>query len=306
VDVRPTMMIQDHFYTETRYGTHIESYLHIRLTELCNSNCTFCSTMFTRASRRVLPYDYIKDLIDHHANKGVILEVGGAEPTIHPHFMDVLSYANGKFKETAIISNARAFHSKRMVEKLKAIPNLSIKASLHGHTAQIQDALTMARGSFDQAVEGFRNLIEANIPVAVNMVITRLNKDHLQDIAKLLWSLGIRKIYVSGLMLSGDTRIDQQHAVRYADMRVPLAHLLDFTEEKKMTVLLEKLPVCVAPSHKEMFLLESNPPNFIKVDQCGQCIHNKECMGINKDYLKQGYSADVIPILREASIVLNA
>ncbi|MFQ5891326.1 MAG: hypothetical protein ACE5HW_00855, partial [Candidatus Methanofastidiosia archaeon] len=57
---------------------------------------------------------------------------------------------------------------------------------LHGHNAKIHDKITKTKGSFEQTIEGIKNLIDLNQNIHVRAMVTFENYKHLFDLFKLL------------------------------------------------------------------------------------------------------------------------
>jgi len=269
--------------------------LVLRITEKCNNNCVFCSIPKEWKKKSQMSLEEIKRVIDSQANRNLMIEIGGAEPTLHPDFFEVLEYANGKFAGIRLTSNARLFAYPHLADKLKGIKDLFVKSSLHGHTPEIHDSITRVKGSFNQAITGFANLLRNKVDLRVNIVINRKNLDNLKEIVDLLGGIGIKNIFFSGLLLSGDKEQDKEFAVDFDDIRKNLTGILEHAEKKGIEVIIEKLPVCVAPKFAQDFLIESDTEHFIKPKECRECCYNDKCMGINRLYIEEGFNCGVHP-----------
>lgn len=267
----------------------INNTLLIRITEKCNNKCSFCSAHHQRQTGKVMSFGKIKSLIySVKDNKNITtLEIGGAEPTTHPDFFRILRFANGKFERILVTTNARIFYYPKNVDRLSKIRGLEIKSSLHGHNHILHDYLTNTRGSFEQATKGFQNLVRCNIPLGVNIVITKSNIHHLKDIIDILSKIKIKTLYISGMIINGLPG-QEFHAVELSKISLILPEVLTYAENKIRTICVEKLPICIAPNHAKYFLIESDKSHFTKFQECNSCLHLYSCMGIHKSYLNRG------------------
>jgi|GEM_PF-3260410 MoaA/NifB/PqqE/SkfB family radical SAM enzyme len=267
----------------------------LRITEKCNNNCVFCSIPKEWKKGSQMSFGEIKRVIDSKAKRNSMLEIGGAEPTLHPDFFNIIEYANGKFSWIALTSNTRLFAYPRFADRLMGINNLFVKSSLHGHTPEIRDSITRVKGSFNQAIAGFNNLLRNKIDLRVNIVINRKNIDNLKETVDLLVGIGIKNIFFSGLLLSGDKAQDNDFAVDFEDIRKNLAGILAYLRKNGIGAVIEKLPVCIAPKFSKNFLIESDAEHFIKLKECNECCYIDRCMGINRLYMEEGFKFDVHP-----------
>ena len=271
--------------------------LILRLTEKCNNNCIFCSDLPFRNKGGYMPLKEIQKTIDDSSDENLSLEIGGAEPTIHPDFFKILDYLNKKFKKIIIITNCRVFSYDSFVDQIKKNENISVKSSLHSNTAEIHDSITRSPGSFNQATLGFKNLIKNEIPVGVNIVINKKNINNIIEIIDLLINIGIKRFYISGMILTGDRNIDKKIMVDLNIVFKKLYKVLKYLSLKKLEFFIEKLPVCMAPDFHKNFFLESFRDHFTKLDECRNCKAKETCMGIQKEYLRQGFNFKVQPIV---------
>jgi MoaA/NifB/PqqE/SkfB family radical SAM enzyme len=272
--------------------------LVLRISEKCNNNCIFCFVPHHLRNQRFLTLEETKKLIDSQTDKKMYLEIGGAEPTLHPQFFEILEYIRNREFEIVINSNARLFSYVPLVERLKQIGNIRIKSSLHGHTAKIHDSLTRTSGSFNQAIKGFENLIKNEIPLMVNIVINKKNVFNLKEIVDLLFSIGVREISFSGLLLTGDFHLDKLFTADLEDIRKNLPGTLEYALKKGIKIVIEKLPICVAPQFSEFFLIDVNRIFFVRPEQCLDCKFKSDCMGVHRDYIKEGFPCCVYPQCR--------
>ncbi len=98
--------------------------LQIELTSRCNYRCIFCyqsDTSFSSNSSNYMGFmdlDLFKTIIDEiEGYVPYITFASRGEPTLHPNFSEMLNYANGKFLDIKINTNASLLNQ----QKIKAI-----------------------------------------------------------------------------------------------------------------------------------------------------------------------------------------
>ncbi|OOP57172.1 MAG: hypothetical protein AYP45_05160 [Candidatus Brocadia carolinensis] len=82
--------------------------LHMELTNVCNFSCEFCPDSKMRRQRGFMPLEMAKSILDDVGRTGiaklVLFHVMG-EPTLHPHFIDIVRYAKHKNVDVCITTN---------------------------------------------------------------------------------------------------------------------------------------------------------------------------------------------------------
>ncbi len=142
--------------------------------------------------------DELKDEIDtKKIEEGDIVIISGGEPTIYQHFYDMLGYLNEKKARITIFSNGRAFKNKGFVEKLATFEYENLLIPLFGSNAVVHEKLTCAEGSFEDTIEGLRNLDRYKLPYSIKTVVM---KDNYKDLKQ--WAEFVADNFSSPLMIS--------------------------------------------------------------------------------------------------------
>jgi len=163
---------------------------------LCNNFCKFCPYPEEKLRQKEnKSFQAIISELEKAKKKTKFIIFTGGEPTIRKDFFDLIEKAkNLKFKTIGIKSNGRIFSYKDFCQKtVKAGGNLFI-ISLHGHLKELHDWLTSSPGSFEQTIQGIRNLKLLGKTVISETIITKSNYPHLPKIAELLIKLGVDRL----------------------------------------------------------------------------------------------------------------
>jgi MoaA/NifB/PqqE/SkfB family radical SAM enzyme len=129
----------------------------VRLTNTCNNSCVFCEYLDKRAKKEKT-FEEIKKEIDWIKNKREKTLVLSGEPTIMQNLFEILEYARSVgFKSVQIRTNGRMFYYPEFAEKVARLVD-SFDISLFSHRPEIHDKITRVPGSFEQTVQGIRNL----------------------------------------------------------------------------------------------------------------------------------------------------
>ena len=157
----------------------------------CNLRCKHCLVSAGEGWKDKLSTTDIMRIIDEAKTLGVKrFYFTGGEPFLRHDIFTLINYIT-KDRELVILTNGTLI-TKEKAERLallKGKPFLQI--SLEGSDAKIHDSMR-GEGSFELAVNGIKNLIEAGIVPTITTTITKLNKNNAVDAHRFIASLGIK------------------------------------------------------------------------------------------------------------------
>lgn len=288
----------------------------MKLGYTCCNNCRFCVVANKRFLGDFTTEQIKKNLIDAKKSGLVDVVFTGGEPTIRKDIFELVSYAKQLgFRTIQIQTNGRMLYYKNFVEKLIDAGTNEFSPALHGHTAELHDFLTRSPGSFDQTVQGIKNLKEMDQYVLTNTVITIPNSKFLTKIAELLINLKVDQFQFAFIHADGN-------ALKYFDQIVPFKskikpHVhkaLDFAKEhgyEPPNIMVEAYPFCFMENYEkycsEFYIPPSEireptgfTPDFenvrrtqakIKGPKCSECKHFVICEGPWREYpQRRGWS----------------
>jgi len=272
----------------------------------CNNRCRFCVQGDKRHRLADLDTAELKKRLDDartHVNSIVFT---GGEVTLRPDLVELVAYARGLgFGAIQIQTNGRMFAYRKNCEELIAAGANEFSPALHGHTAELHDYLTRAKGSFAQTSRGIRNLKQLGQPVITNSVITRSNYRHLPALARLLLRLDVDQYQFAFVHPLG-TALEQFHSVvpRLTLAARYVAEGLDLGIRAGRIVMTEAIPACFLPG-RERYIAETIMPETRVYDakvvlesykeyrltegktkgpQCPECVWNDPCEGPWREY----------------------
>jgi hypothetical protein len=177
--------------------------------------------------------------------------------------------------------------------------------ALHGHTAELHDWLTGARGAFDQTSAGIRNVKKRGLPVLTNTVVTRSNFRHLPELARVLVSLGVDQFQFAFVHPVGSAGTNFDAVVPRMTMIEPYVKAgLAVGIRAGRRVMTEAIPYCFM-SGFERYVAERIMPRTkifdagmviddynkfrltegkAKGPRCPECIHDPYCEGPWREY----------------------
>ena len=287
----------------------------------CNNNCIFCAQAHKRHLGDRTTEELKRDL--SLALEGNCTEVvfTGGEPTIRKDIFELVSFARDVgYKLIQLQTNARMLSYRKIVEKLVKAGVTEFSPAIHGHNAEIHEAQTRVKGSWEQTVQGIKNLRELDQYIISNSVITKFNYKFLSQLVELLLSFNVDQFQlafvhpVGNAMKNFDLVVPKKVAIQ------PFIHkALDIAKEhgmKKGMVMVEAYPFCFIQGYEEFcseFYIpqaevrdsEMTIPEFekwrkekgkLKFSQCKNCKFDLICEGPWKEYTEKFGSSEFKPI----------
>ena len=296
--------------------------LFLRLGFACNNHCIFC-VAGGQDPKEGFGFDAIKEILEKNQNKYDSLILSGGEPTVRKDFLRILELAYTLGYSILLQTNARMFVHEEFCKRIQNY-NMKFSVNINGPNAKIHDATTNAAGSFRQTVRGIKNLQKWDPDILVKILLTKINYKYLLQTAQFTAGLGIKKIWFVFLTPYGSARVHFDDAVPgYSEVALPLAKALRWLKKNtKVKVGLEGFPYCCLnrefyPLVTEEVFAQNSLDGLIpesdhriynckrervfeqkqKFSGCAQCLYDKKCEGVYKEYVKRMGQEEFSPIV---------
>lgn len=197
--------------------------VHLVISDLCNQDCNFCAyrasgyssnQLFVGESelasyghnnpKRVIPYGKIVEILDDCVNMGIpaIQITGGGEPTVHPHFSDVIESVLSRRLELALVTNGLLIdkHIDQLVHA-KWI-RVSIDAGTEGTYSEVRNVGT---SQWTKVWSNLEKLVRDKIKygthavIGVGFVVTKDNYLEIYQCANRAKEVGVDNIRISAV-----------------------------------------------------------------------------------------------------------
>jgi pyruvate-formate lyase-activating enzyme len=212
----------------------------------CNNRCVFCVQGDKRARFDDKTTAELFTLLEEGRETADEVVFTGGEVTLRKD-LDVLvrHAASLGYRVIQLQTNGRMLSRAPLVEKLVTAGVTEFGPSLHGHTADIHDGLTHAKGAFRQTIKGIRNVKRFGLPVIVNSVITRANQDHLPQLAALLVALEVDQFQLAFVHALGTAAEHFDEVVpRLSEIAPGVARALRVGQRGRVRCMTEGIPLC--------------------------------------------------------------
>lgn len=287
----------------------------------CNNRCKFCVQGDKRSYLAAKDKKEVKRSLKDAYNRGKdeVVFTGG-EPTLHPHFLDLVKYAKETgFKEIQIQTNGRLFAYNDFCLKTIRAGATQFSPAVHGPNAKIHDFLTSSKGSFAQTTQGIKNLKKLNQYVLTNTVITTTNAKYLPQIAKLLVNLGVNQYQLAFIHISGRAAENKDWIVpKKTEIIKYIKKGLDVGIKANRKVMTEAIPYCLMKGYENYIAEKVIPPSAVydagfmvedyakyrrnkgkaKGPNCKKCKYYQICEGPWKEYPEIFGWSEFKPVIR--------
>ena len=162
--------------------------IHYPLGNSCNLACDFC---FWDTRMPDTSLDFKKKIIDEIVNAGVKkITLSGGEPLCTNNFLEILDYMHKKNIETVLHTNGLKIDG-RLAQKIAPLVSrisLTMDAIKPDTQLQMRKNKAITRHTID-LIKLFHNL---GVPINIKTLITKINKNEIDEIGKTLATLPIK------------------------------------------------------------------------------------------------------------------
>ncbi len=287
----------------------------------CNNNCLMCTNPDRPWPAWDGSFDYdFKTIIGRlEKNKEKIktaesVYLTGGEPTLHPRFLDILKYLAKNFpgQHLKLLTNGRRFAYSDFAKEVLAITdNMEIDVSLCGPNSKVHDSVTRARGSFEQAIKGLKNLLKNKSngqAIGIRTVLNKITYQHIPQTLRLLKREAgdldrviviFMEFEAQAIKNIDSVKINYAQVRPYINQTIPI--LRDFKE-----IRFYHFPLCVVDKEIWPYVWRTLPSKEIDfVEACKRCGYKDLCLGVHKGYLENVSQEDFFPISEKIKIELS-
>ncbi len=291
----------------------------IKVGYTCNNDCFHCVIADKRrgliregkSTDRTIEeiMDHIKDAINQKAETVVLT---GGEITIRREFFQILDFAAKNVSHINLQTNGRMFFYDEYVNKVISYPNVNATIAIHSCKPKVHEWITGAKGSFEQTIQGIKNLIKAGMKnrIGGKIVISKLNMDHISDIVQMCNDIGLKSINIAFPHAMGNAKLNFYDCIpKYSEIADEIIKTTKLSIKLGMHIDWEAIPLCFLKGYEtfasELIMVEHavlkdlthTDQNYTKArqttakrkgPQCKECRCNNICEGVWDDY-EEGY-----------------
>lgn len=281
-----------------------------KTTNKCNNNCIFCvlPDCLTDYEKNHIPSTgYMKQVIDSYDLDGIspgTIAFTTAEPTLREDLRGLLNYTFSKYpqSEISILTNARRFSYKNYAQTFKRLFNhITLEIPLHGPNPKIHDTLTRANNSFNQTVNGIKNIFSVypNTKINIRVLVHKSNYKHLDETLEFIKkefpkASSIILIYIS---MIGSSKLNFESLFLMPN-ELKKETNKTLKKQKNTHIQLFHFPYCILD--KELWGMNAGrtlPDKDIEFsNKCLDCSMRKKCCGFWKSEFNHLLFKEISPI----------
>ncbi len=180
------------------------------LTERCNLRCSHCYQ--TGPGGQELAFDEVRQGLDEIAEMfdawadayslslSPSFNITGGEPLLRQDLFDVLGELRKRGFPAFLLTNGTLV-DRQKARLLRDADVKGVQVSIEG-CDEVHDSIRGPK-SFDHAIDGVEHLLDAGLPVTLNMTLSRLNARSVKKVVRLASHVGVQRMGFSRLVPAG-------------------------------------------------------------------------------------------------------
>jgi len=164
----------------------------LEITPSCTLHCTHCyaGSMPGLGDGRLTCEDW-KQIITALRSRGTtFVQFIGGEPTIHPHFCELVTFAAAEGLKIEVYTNLLGISSRMWDIFIRH--NVRIATSFYSTLPAVHDAITRVAGSQVKTLANIKKAVEMGLIVRVGVICVN-DQQNIADVKSLLVSLGVEE-----------------------------------------------------------------------------------------------------------------
>jgi phenylacetate-CoA ligase len=234
----------------------------LKINDQCNNNCFFCNLLECK-SRHSKSIKDIRKEIEMAVTKAKDIVVCGGEPTIRKDLISILNLINNHRGNIILETNARLFFYESFVKKMKSFDIKEVRVLVYGNTDDIHDKISGVKGSFEQTLNGIRNLKMHGFDVSIKVIVNDRNYKISPDIVKYFLKMDIKDI---DFFLPHEIEIRKLHFPRMIDVLDELIASHKVAKKSGINLKINDNEVFLEYILNYYHILKYGKPLFFRVD----------------------------------------
>ena len=231
----------------------------------CNNRCKFC--IQERFLKKDKTTNEIRAILNRNKDNFKSLILTGGEITIRDDVFEIVRFAKEcGYKVIQIQSNGRMFSYMDFCKRIIEAGATEFGISVNGSNKEIHDYLSCAEGSFEQTIQGIRNLKELKKSVCTNTVLTKVNYKDLLNIIEMLTGIGVDSSRISFMQINNsiknDLKLIDEIIPRYKEVKSYVEDTINRVGNKDVKITLGGFPLCVLEKEFHKNIVEECVPDL--------------------------------------------
>lgn len=213
-------------------------WMKLQITRICNLSCSYCSQANWRDQMSVDLDLFKKQVIDRMSVRLLII-TGGEPMCVFDELIALIRYCKQRNIEIGIFSNATLIDGEK-AKLLKEAGTDWVRVSINGPNADIHE-LSYPNNTFHKTIHGIKCLTEHGIVTKVRATVSKSNINHIENIVKLVKSMGIKELDFRPYLLLGDCNPHESYSLDRDDILNALSVLM-YLQKSEKDIRIKLLP----------------------------------------------------------------
>jgi MoaA/NifB/PqqE/SkfB family radical SAM enzyme len=287
----------------------------------CVNRCPFCDfPIGYNPPKSEVKKMEVKILLDLHKfrKKGYTdLYISGSDPIEYDKLVPLTKYIKKLgFVNIHLSTHGRKLANKKFAEELVKAGINKFRFPLYGSTAEIHDSITQSEGSFEEIIQGIKNIREADpsIIIDMNTLVMKENKEDLHNMIKFVKKFNLEEFGISIMYIK-----DEESLNHYVPIKNLKKYVKDINfKENDVSICFFDIPYCIFGKYHEKIIMPHPPdlgrhnqpegqfkskikdlPNYrlkTKTEICKTCKLSNKCDGFLVNDIDKYGTGDLRPI----------
>lgn len=258
------------------------------VTNNCNCNCIMCPEPFSVRQNDTIPVERIVNMISLIDSTPNYLCITGGEPTIlKEKLFVILDECKEKLTNTnfMLLTNARMFSYMNYAKEfnLHRPSHIVLGVPIYGNSSEIHDTITNTIGSFQQTVNGVKNLIELDNNIELRIVVSKLNYKNLIELSNFIISnfSEVLRVNIMALEMLGNAIINKESVwIGFDEIKGIIKETAVNLIRNGIETYLFNFPLCFVDESLWSIALKSISDYKVRYyDECEICKAKEKCGG---------------------------
>ena len=214
----------------------------------CSNNCVFCGHINKKPDQEIRKQEIgiAKDLINYRKQGYSKIEISGGDPIEYDKIVSLVRYIKKiGFNDILLNTHGKMLSDQSLAKELVSSGITLFRIPIYGSKAKIHDSVTQAEGSFDETIEGIKNITKINLSarLMLHTLVLQQNKEDIFNIFKLALKLKMNHFTISVACVADN---DYSYYVPYKDLKPYLKDLIKYIFDNDIkNVNFSDIPHCV-------------------------------------------------------------
>lgn len=265
----------------------------------CNNNCIFCHAK-TKKHLKIKSTKEIVSKIRKIKHDVDCIILSGGEPLLNKNFIHFANIIKKEGLCIGISTNSRIMSLQKAKDQIEKIMPSDVYTTFHSNQKTIHEKITRVPGSYQQTIEGIKNLLQITPNLMVNIVLLNQNINTLKNTIAFLQDIKIKNIKLS--FVEPVTKSDISHTPEITKAAKKVKEIIDAFPV--LDIGWDGFPLCLMNGYENKiknlntcnikYISEAWEDSFFKTDEgnkikkagCKYCTKETECEGIYEKYLE--------------------